>query len=84
MKVITSFILDKYFIETVAEKSDMKAQLWLIVRSLKMQAPPTEYILSQNDTIRLGQAIFHVTLMNDRTWLYNTALSSSFSYSNLL
>ena len=84
MKVIIASDLDKYFIETVAEESNMEGQLWLIVRSLKIQVPPAEYIISQNDIIRLGQVTFHVALMNDQSWLYNTALSSFFSYSNIL
>jgi len=56
--VIAHKIENKYFIET--NSTNLLNQLWLIIRSLKIQIPKKDYILCQDDVIRLGRIIFKI------------------------
>lgn len=78
-----AYPIDKYFVESLAEENNVEEQLWFVVRSLRMHTPNVGCILLQNDIIRLGQVMFQVALINNQSWVFNTALSSSVSYSNL-
>ncbi len=78
--------IDKFYIKAVADgEANWVNQLWLIVRSLKIQVPRAEYVLNQRDVVRLGRVVLRVGLETgsdkaSAAWASNFALHAVHSH----